>query len=349
MLIVCPNCATSYQVDAPSIGGRGRSVRCLRCQTIWFAAAPADVPVLRTPEAAANEAVNAFRAELGTATAAPAHDRRQTAEAPPAAIEKPPAAEPEQAPAISPEPAAESSLDERMTPGGPAATAPAPAASDAEATAAPPGEPAAVALADIPIPVEDAPPLAPGSDLGGGRPGDRLAIENNREDIESAAIRRRAAAHAQRQRGKRTAWLPVAIAALLVVCVALLAWRKDAVRHLPQLASFYASIGLPVNLRGLTFTDLKVGRETHDGVPVLVVEGTIASGVAVPVEVPRLRFALRNSAGAEVYAWTAMPSQSMLEPGAKLPFRSRLASPPDDGHDVEVRFFTRRDAVVGLH
>ena len=87
----------------------------------------------------------------------------------------------------------------------------------------------------------------------------------------------------------------------------------------------------------------------ENGVPVLVVEGTIVNGVASPVDVPRLRFALRNAAGAEVYAWTAVPTQTVIEPGAQLPFRSRLASPPDDGHDVQVRFFTRRDVVVGLH
>src|SRR5262249_18373442 len=37
MLIDCPNCATSYQVDAASIGARGRSVRCARCLNVWFA------------------------------------------------------------------------------------------------------------------------------------------------------------------------------------------------------------------------------------------------------------------------------------------------------------------------
>jgi len=31
-----------------------------------------------------------------------------------------------------------------------------------------------------------------------------------------------------------------------------------------------------------------------------------------------------------------------------MPFRSRLASPPAEGHDIQVRFFTRRDAVAGL-
>ena len=43
-----------------------------------------------------------------------------------------------------------------------------------------------------------------------------------------------------------------------------------------------------------------------------------------------------------------MPSQPVLEPGETLPFRSRLASPPGEGRDVQVRFFTRRDAVAGL-
>ena len=108
------------------------------------------------------------------------------------------------------------------------------------------------------------------------------------------------------------------------------------------------SIGLPVNLRGLAFTDVKIGNETHDGVPVLVVEGMIVSTVSTPVDVPRLRFALRNAAGAEVYAWTAHAVAAGAGARRNLPFRSRLASPPADGHDVQVRFFTRRDAVAGL-
>jgi hypothetical protein len=48
-----------------------------------------------------------------------------------------------------------------------------------------------------------------------------------------------------------------------------------------------------------------------------------------------------------VYAWTALPSKTMLGSGDGLPFRSRLASPPPDGRDVIVRFFSRRDAGLG--
>src|SRR5687768_4134756 len=37
MLIVCPSCATSYQIEPSSLGAAGRPVRCVRCRKIWFA------------------------------------------------------------------------------------------------------------------------------------------------------------------------------------------------------------------------------------------------------------------------------------------------------------------------
>jgi predicted Zn finger-like uncharacterized protein len=193
------------------------------------------------------------------------------------------------------------------------------------------------AQTDETLPVmADAPPLAPGE-------ADATTIENGpenvHEDIETIAARR----EAERWRFRLRVPLPVVIVVLGALSTSLIGFRKDVVRHAPQLASFYAAIGLPVNLRGLVFADVKTADETRDGVPMLVVEGTIASTAAAPVDVPRLRFALRNAAGTEVYAWTAMPSQPVLAPGEHLSFRSRLASPPADGRDLEVRFFTQRD------
>src|SRR5581483_12399729 len=40
MLIVCPNCATSYDVDVASLRPAGRRVRCVRCRTVWDAELP---------------------------------------------------------------------------------------------------------------------------------------------------------------------------------------------------------------------------------------------------------------------------------------------------------------------
>ena len=99
---------------------------------------------------------------------------------------------------------------------------------------------------------------------------------------------------------------------------------------------------------GLPFADVVSAIDIQDGVPVLVVDGTIVASRERATEVPRLRFAARNQSGQEVYAWTAMPTRRVLGPGETLTFRSRLASPPPEARDVLVRFFTRRDRVAGI-
>lgn len=37
MLLVCPTCEASYQIDDGKIGPSGRTVRCKKCATVWFA------------------------------------------------------------------------------------------------------------------------------------------------------------------------------------------------------------------------------------------------------------------------------------------------------------------------
>ena len=97
--------------------------------------------------------------------------------------------------------------------------------------------------------------------------------------------------------------------------LALLIWRVDVVRLLPQTAAFYKMVGLDVNLRGLVFKDVKVTTETVDGKPVLVIEGVIVGESRKPVELPRLRFSVRDAQGAEIYAWNAVLEQPVLKPG----------------------------------
>src|SRR3989442_185261 len=92
---------------------------------------------------------------------------------------------------------------------------------------------------------------------------------------------------------------PTAILALVALNAALVGWRAEVVRFLPQTASLYAAIGLPVNLRGLAFANIATATETHDGVPVLVVEGAIVNAKDRAAEVPRLRFSVRNQQGQE--------------------------------------------------
>jgi hypothetical protein len=128
----------------------------------------------------------------------------------------------------------------------------------------------------------------------------------------------------------------------------LIGWRTDIVRIAPQTASLYAAMGLEVNLRGLVLAKVTTTTQTVDGVPVLQVQGQIVSTAKRTVGVPRLRFAVRNTGGNEIYTWTALPARSLLSPGETLAFASRLASPPPETHDVLVRFFNRRDLGIGI-
>jgi predicted Zn finger-like uncharacterized protein len=314
MQIVCPNCATSYRVETSSLGAAGRSVRCVRCRNVWFAHDPEALPAIAQAHRSDIEA-------LASSIVTVAHDDPvpQTS----AADESEYAFEPQ--PAFADPPAATSDADE-----------PPAFASDTSGPWPQVGE--AITIADAPGLV----PMQQNAEL----PQDAAAGDLP-EDIETFAARRM-----REKARKRSRWassgLPLAILALVALNAALIGWRADVVKVAPQTASLYAAIGLPVNLRGLSFTDVKTMTESHDGVQVLVVEGTIASTSQRVVEVPRLRFSVRNRSGQEVYAWTALPGRSGLAPGETLAFRSRLASPPPDTAEVLVRFFNRRDLVAGI-
>jgi len=141
----------------------------------------------------------------------------------------------------------------------------------------------------------------------------------------------------------RGANLTMACGAMAALVLALVVFRSDVVRLLPGTAAFYRLVGLEVNLRGLAFKDLKITNETVDGKPVLVIEGMIIGEGRKPVELPRLRFSVRDAQGAEIYAWNAVLEQAVLNPGERAWFKSRLASPPPEGRNIDVRFFSKRD------
>jgi predicted Zn finger-like uncharacterized protein len=90
MLIVCPSCASRYELDGAKLGADGRKVRCASCQTLWHVAPEPELPDVPSAEetqallneeleqAAAIEAqVSALTAgHAGEAAAPPARGRR---------------------------------------------------------------------------------------------------------------------------------------------------------------------------------------------------------------------------------------------------------------------------------
>ncbi len=320
MLIVCPTGATSYDVETASLRPNGRQVRCVRCRTVWraelspaeklIAAAEALAPVRRAVEAM-------VEAAAGPADAATAPDSVE-----PAAAEAPRVA-------LSDEAAAAATLQ-----------GPTPDMPDDEVVAvdSPP-----LAPADL----DTVPPPPEARESDGAGPVIEPAAEEPSEDVETVAARRFHPATRRKKRGWPLSRLQSAILALVILDGIVVGWRTDFVRALPQTASFYAAIGMPVNLRGVVFDHMATTTEQHEGVPILVVEGSILNNAGRRIDVPRLRFAVRNAAREEIYSWTAVPPRAALPPGEAVAFRTRLASPPPDAHDVLVRFVNHFDLLSG--
>jgi hypothetical protein len=214
-------------------------------------------------------------------------------------------------------------------------TGPLAADASADESLAPAQAPLAIVAAPTLAPIEQGDPTTPPRALRAG------------EDIETVALRRAKKKSSRGLRWPLGAW-PTIILALIAINGALIVRRADVVRWLPQTASLYSAIGLPVNLRGLVFADVTTKKEIQDGVQVLVVEGTIVSTASRATEVPRLRFGVRNEAGREIYSWTALPNRKVLPAGETMAFRSLLATPPREGRAVVVRFFNRRDLVADI-
>jgi predicted Zn finger-like uncharacterized protein len=325
MLIVCPSCATSYQIDAGSVGPSGRMVRCARCRATWFAG-----------PARAEDPVDAFvdsviaEAEAERPVAQPSAPQAQ-ASAPPPPMPSPPIAADDDF-------GAEADHADETT-AAPTNSAKPFADFDAAAQAV------VDAVEEPPVTVADSPPLAPPLDHM-PLPEPTAAPEPDPAESESFIARRRRL-QSKRQKSRRTSRWVAVILVLFAFNVAVIGGRGEVVRYLPQTASLFAAIGLPVNLRQLDFQDVRITRELENGTTILMVDGKIVSKASKPLEVPRLRFAARNAQGQEIYTWTARPDRSILPPGESMEFHTSLAKPPADATDVMVRFFNAQDAMAG--
>jgi hypothetical protein len=196
--------------------------------------------------------------------------------------------------------------------------------------------------APMPAAIADAPSLVPGIEPASSD----LTAGSESDEIENFTARRKRLQARRRQVRRSSRWTAL-ILVLFAFNVALIGARSEVVRFFPQTASLFSAVGLPVNLRNLKFENMRISKEAQEGLSSLVVEGTIVSVANKPTEVPRLRFAARDDAGQEVYAWTALPGRSILSPGEKLDFRSRFVSPPENAVDVMVRFSNGQDTAPG--
>lgn len=292
MHIVCPNCTTSYAVDAANFTDAGRRVRCARCQEVWLAK-PQELAATASMAMAMQDAAAApSEADFGS-DGRSAGDDWQNDDAPHV-----------ESPSISadwPEPEA---------------------AQPADGTDS--AQP--IEVEQDPVEVQDGPAEGPKKT---GRKTSLKMSGNWAARLPTASA------------------LPTLCVALAAITFALIAWRGEVVRLMPQTGAFFKMAGLGVNLRGLSIEDVKVTSEMVDNKPVLLIEGAIADVARKTTEIPRLRFIVRDAKGADIYAWNTVLEQPVLHPGEKALFKTRLASPPAEGREIAVRFFHKQDLAAG--
>ncbi|MEO0635499.1 MAG: MJ0042-type zinc finger domain-containing protein [Pseudomonadota bacterium] len=325
MPITCPKCRTSYQVPDAQIGEAGRRVKCIKCEHVWHAMLDPE-PVLAAATAD-QPSVSVSRPE--DAAARPEVSRSPSSDEPTPVDDTP-------------------SMETPMPKAGPV---------DETATISGdlPEEASDIEAASEPELGEDDPSLADGTrstamtDGLSDESADIIAnvsqaiIEIDNESAVEKASLKSPIVKTQIKVKKHTharencaGILAVAISAVLLISAVL--FREPIVRAVPETARLYGMLGMPVNLRGLEFTNIATSTDFENGVPVLMVSGTIVNVSADPVELPVVRLALRTSQGQEVYAWSYEPSVKRLSVGEQVDFTTRVASPPDGASDIQLRF-----------
>jgi hypothetical protein len=137
-----------------------------------------------------------------------------------------------------------------------------------------------------------------------------------------------------------------AFGVLTAAAIALFIWRTALSGVVfPTAATLIAALQKPAPAQGLAIEAVTCSRDVEAGTPVLAVDGKITNVSSEVLEVPRLRFALRDHVGREVYAWTAVPTGALLAPGGSVPFASRVASAPESAKEISVRFWRHRDTL----
>ena len=319
MILECPNCDTQYEIPV-ELPPEGRKVRCATCQHIWQAMPPREIAEAEAiPEPAAPETAP------GMADAAAA-DETAAADAPEAGSGP-----------------AQSVLDkfsdeEIVFQDQPFDEEPQPETSSGPEAAPPPAdaETADDALSDD----EMADAFSAAVAEAGMAQDDVEEDEQEAEEPESAPI------VIGKARKKKSVSLPGSLAAgwaaLALVLTGILSigyfQRIAVVKLLPGAASTYERIGLPVNVRGLAFKDVKYSWETSAGRPVLEVVGEIENVTSRPMKVPTVVFGLRTKEKVEVYQWAADVRADLLPPGEQAAFTAQIPTPPKSIRDVQVRF-----------
>ncbi len=309
MKITCPDCSTSYEIQAKALGGEGRSVKCAKCGNRWFVSPDdgEDGTIDAVAESETQDDPVSAEDDIDKDEADWAADAAED-EAPPDADSTP---DDDEAETAAPMPKSASADEDRFT-------------ND---------------LADDEYDA-DAPPI----DIESQAKRPKIIVNPNKHRRNHLG---QLIDWVFRRNFRRIGGIAL-FAGAITLCSAFILMRDGMVKQSPDLASLFQMIGFDVNLRGLEFRNLRMFNEVEGGKRVLVVEGSIRNMLSDTNDVPSVRLSIRDADMQEVYAWTIEPTTRFLNGFDETRFRTILADPPNDATDIQVRFVDRGKRKVVL-
>jgi hypothetical protein len=97
---------------------------------------------------------------------------------------------------------------------------------------------------------------------------------------------------------------------------------------------------------GLKFFDIQTAYEEVDKKQVLVVSGVVRNLSKTDKDVPRIRISLVDANQKEIHFWVVTADKSVLQPGQRANFRTRLVDPPAKLAGLNAKFIGDDEAAV---
>ena len=91
-------------------------------------------------------------------------------------------------------------------------------------------------------------------------------------------------------------------------------------------------------LQGISFANVKTSLDAERGETSLLVEGEIRSDSEILKKLPEIQFTIRDEAENTIFQWMIPAPAPTITKGEAVSFKARLASPPRDAKNINIKF-----------
>ena len=115
-------------------------------------------------------------------------------------------------------------------------------------------------------------------------------------------------------------------------------YRTEVVRVLPAAADIYRLFGESINVRGLSFEEVRYEWMEKNGEPVVAVQGVVKNLTDDSKSIPRLRLAFRNANNRDIVLWSKQLSDEKIAAHQSKPFEVIVPAPPKEVQSLQILF-----------